>query len=161
MAGSGNPDEETIRLGAELERLRNSRGFTRRFVVNQLLRILDENDPDYMQIGEGWLANIEKGRKVKVRREIIEALFKVFSCSLFEKANTILLADRSMLPKIGGLPDQFARLLNVLMSLIFEEILGIIASIPEDQAQNLSPAEMDEIIFSAFELVIKDYRSEE
>jgi transcriptional regulator with XRE-family HTH domain len=161
MAGCGNVDQETIRLGEELERLRNARGLTRSTVVNQLRNILDVDDPDYENTSEGWLANIEKGRKVKVRREIIEALFKVFACSLSEKANILLLAGRSMLPKMGGLSDQFARLLNVLMSLIHDEILGIIASIPEDQAQNLSPAEMDEIIFSAIQLVIKDYRSEE
>lgn len=155
MAGSNNGDQDTIRLGEELERLRKARGLTRRLVVNRLLRILDENDPDYMQIGESWLATIEKGRKVKIRREIIEALCKALSCTLSEEAYIFLLADRNVLVASGQMPDGFASLLNEITSLVYREILEIIASIPEDQANGLSLDEKLELISSAFDLVLK------
>lgn len=157
---NGMPEDSGNPFGYEVRRLRASQGLTRAMLVERLVDALDERAEKYPYICEAWLEAIEQNRKLKIRRDVIEALCEALSCSLSEKAALLCLADKNVLVISEETADQFGELFHEILPWLHREAKEIVDTIPDLQAQNLTPEEKEEILGSVLELILKKRRSQ-
>lgn len=158
MSTDSRPERAAKRGGEEIARLRTSRGWTRAKLVSRLYEEIEANDPNFDSISESWLARLEDGRMVKVRRQTLEALCRALNCSHRERTGVLLAADRNTLTE-DGVSDPAAVVLNYVMVQVHAEAKEILTDlIGQRRALDLDDQELLEITATALSIVLKRHR---
>ena len=146
--GDGAPEESTRRLGDEIARLRNDRGWTRTQLVVRTLYMLGPDHPFTEVISENWLNRLESGRLVKVPHQAIEIICKALECNDGEKIAVMMYADRNPLADQDGISTPEAEMLGRIMVHLYRttDIPFMLGALRGDRrASALTTEEIDEI----------------
>ena len=151
---------ELMAYGAEIGRLRVSRGWAQSRLLKELDRVLARVGYEGKLLSEKWLGRLENGRSVILPRQIFNALGEALSCTDEELARLHLLADRNVVVIIPGVTTKLKERFNYLVFKFLDDMSTIIDSQTASQINvQLSEEDMDELIYSAVELIIAERRS--
>lgn len=143
------------RFGHKVARLRTKRIGSRSQLVRRLDDELDADDPSYNSISEAWLARLERGEVVNLRRPVIEALCRALGCTPQERLHLMQLADRSPFSE----SDPVADVLTSVMVLLFSETHQPLSKlIGKREATELTEKEMLVFVATAIEMVTTEHQ---
>jgi transcriptional regulator with XRE-family HTH domain len=143
-------------IGAEVGRLRTSKGLSRQQLFTRVYRHLDNDDPILEVINESWLKRVETGEVVNLTRRMLEVLCQGLDCTEKQKARLLLYADRSVLVKDGEKPDRATEVLNYVMQQAYtgaHEIL--LNNLGDHRMEDLDEQEVIELAIKALTLAMK------
>lgn len=148
-------------FGQEIGRLRERRGLTQLALLHKLNQELFDIGYTGKLRGEKWLHRLENGQLVNLPRVIFDALGRVLECRDEELARLHLLADRNIAFIISGVSTIFKQHFNYVMFDFLDEVCEIAESLAVDKPiTKLPQKDVDELFYSAIEMVIKNRRSE-
>jgi transcriptional regulator with XRE-family HTH domain len=129
MAADGTPEPAIRRCGAAIARLRTLRGWSRPKLIARLYDQIDPTAPVYDRISVAWLARLEQGRVVKLSRETLDALCCTLECTLQERIQLLLLADRNMLGSADSAPTPTALAIAYTAAQMYDEAHATISQL--------------------------------
>ena len=129
MAADGTPEPAIRRCGAAIARLRTLRGWSRAKLIARLYDQIDPTAPVYDRISVAWLARLEQGRVVKLSRGMLDALCSTLECTLQERIQLLLLADRNVLGWADSAPTPTALAIAYTAAQLYDEAHATISEL--------------------------------
>lgn len=147
-------------FGDEIGRLRVRLGLGRPALLNRLNRELLAVGYEDKVLGEKWLHRLENGQLVNLPRIIFDALGRALECTDEELARLHFLGDRNIMGMIPEITTEIKERFNLLMFDLFDDVCTIVESqVTNKPITSLPREDMNELFYTAIELIIADRRS--
>jgi transcriptional regulator with XRE-family HTH domain len=114
------PSSRNKLLGDRIAVVRTARGLSRAKLVSKVLGLLDADDDRRALVSESVLREIEEGNRVTVPRALLELLVQALDCSLSERLDILLAADRNVFATSNGHTPEPANVLLRSIALLYE-----------------------------------------
>lgn len=88
----------TYIFGQRIAQLRVARGWSRGDLVGALWNLIPRDLIEGEKVREGWLQEIEEGRKARISRSAVELLADALDCDLLERFKLTLAAGYGLMP---------------------------------------------------------------
>jgi transcriptional regulator with XRE-family HTH domain len=164
-AYDGKPEVAAQRFGEIVARLRTRRGWSRPRLVAQIYRVAEETKTEIDFVSEAWLARLEAGRMVKVPRVMVEVLCRALKCTLQERVELLVSADRNVLSDTEGTASRTAQVLNYLMVRLFQDAEGLYQHVEDlltpllhnRQLSQISDEDLEVIVYTVLAAIIDEH----
>jgi transcriptional regulator with XRE-family HTH domain len=149
-------------LGEEIRRIREERELTRAEFLRCLDQVLGNKDEAYEPLSEAWLGRLEKGKTIKIDREIIISLCTALKCTHRERVKLLLLADRNVFLETADNVTLPIQVFSHVISIIVDKTYMVLSDLIENyDSEDLSEEELSTICLEAIKIAIDDSETQE